>query len=478
MALASPTNEDLSVRLAAMKNAQLRAGLPDAATRRGWIDQAIKLLTENRTLLCDTVAEDFGHRSKDQTAFADLVQSVAALKHAHKHLADWMKPDPRHVELPLWFLGARAAVHYQPKGVVGIVSPWNFPVSMVFSPLAGIFAAGNRAMAKPSEFTEKTSDLLATLIPRYFDADVFSIVTGGAETGAAFTALPFDHIIFTGSTNVGRHVMRAAAENLTPVTLELGGKSPVIISPSADMAKAAKRIMHGKTLNAGQICTAPDYVLLPEGEEKAFLAAARSAMEEMYPDGLKDNDDYTSIVNQRHFDRLQGLLQDARDKGADIHEINPKAENFSQQPHHKIPPQFIFNPTDEMGVMQEEIFGPLLPVKTVKSVDSAIAEINARPRPLALYYFGEDKAECSKVLDSTTAGGVTVNDTLFHVAQEDLPFGGTGPSGMGNYHGTEGFLTFSHAKSVYRQAGSEMLRLLRPPYGETFRKEVDRRLKG
>jgi coniferyl-aldehyde dehydrogenase len=477
MALDVNRQHAMADALSRMKSAHIREGQPDRDTRAGWIDRAIALLVENQDALCAAVSADFGHRSKDQTAFADLVQSVGALKHARKNLRTWMKPVRRPVEFPLGLLGARAELHYQPKGVVGIVAPWNFPISMVFSPLAGIFAAGNRALAKPSEFTERTSALMADLAAQYFDPEVFAIVTGGSEVGQAFTALPFDHMIFTGSTTVGRHVMRAAAENLTPVTLELGGKSPTVIGISADMAKSARRIMHGKTLNAGQICTAPDYVLLPKDRTEAFVQAATRAIGEMYPSGLKDNDDYSSIINQRHYDRLMGLVQDARDKGAQIVTLNPKDESFAQQPHHKIPPHLILDATEDMKVMQEEIFGPLLPVLTYERIDEAIAGINARPRPLALYYFGDEDEERDLVLNNTTAGGVTVNDTLFHVAQEELPFGGIGPSGMGNYHGWEGFLTFSHAKGVYRQAGSELIRLFRPPYGMMFRKELRRRLK-
>ncbi|MBD9528332.1 coniferyl aldehyde dehydrogenase [Paracoccus sp. PAR01] len=476
MAFDSNTANALADQLARMKAAHVRDGQPDQATRARWIDRAVALLVENQDALYDAVSADFGHRSKDQTAFADLVQSVNALKHAKKNLRKWMKPSKRPVEFPLGLLGARAVLHYQPKGVVGIVSPWNFPIGMIFSPLAGIFAAGNRAMVKPSEFTARTSALVAELVPKYFDAEVLSVATGDAQTGAAFTALPFDHMIFTGSTAVGRHVMRAAAENLVPVTLELGGKSPTIVGQSANMAKSARRIMHGKTLNAGQICTAPDYALVPEGKTGEFVTATRAAVAEMYPSGLKDNDDYGSIINQRHYDRLLGLIEDARQKGAEIVEINPKGENFTQQPHHKIPPHLILNATDDMAVMQEEIFGPILPVRTYRKIDDAIAMINDRPRPLALYYFGEAAEEREHVLNRTTSGGVTVNDTLFHVAQEDLPFGGTGPSGMGNYHGWEGFLTFSHAKGVYRQTGSEIIKMLRPPYGAAIRKEIRKRL--
>ncbi len=472
------TKEQMQAHLDKMKAAHIADGSnPSAETRIQWIDTAIKMLVDNSDAILEAVKDDFGHRSKDQTAFTDIIQSLGALKHSKKHIRHWMRPEKRKSEFPLGLLGARSEVRYQPKGVVGIVAPWNFPVSMVFSPLAGVFAAGNRAIAKPSEFTPKTSELIKKLIAEHFDDNVLTTFTGGAETGAAFTSLPFDHIIFTGSTGVGKHVMRAAAENLCPVTLELGGKSPTVLGKSADMQKSANRIMHGKILNAGQICTAPDYLLVPEGETQNFVTAATKAVHDMLPSGVKHNDDYTSIVNQHHYKRLNGLLDDARQKGAEIVEINPQDEDLSQQPTQKIAPTLVLNPTDDMKIMQEEIFGPLLPIRTYKSTEDAIAEINRRPRPLALYYFGEDKSEADRVVNQTTAGGVTINDTLFHVAQEDLPFGGVGPSGMGNYHGVEGFRTFSHAKSVLKQTGLELIKLFRPPYGEKFRKQVSGMLK-
>ena len=468
---------NMKTHLDAQKAAHLVDGAPSYKQRVEWIDTAIELLVTNSDALCDALAEDFGHRSKDQSAFTDVVAPISAMKHAKKHLKKWMAPEKRPTEFPFGLLGAKNEIRYQPKGVVGIVAPWNFPVGMVFAPLACVLAAGNRAMIKPSEFTPKTSELMKNLIDENFDPLVAKVFTGEAEVGAEFTALPFNHIIFTGSTAVGKHVMRAAAENLTPVTLELGGKSPTVVGKSADMQKTANRIMHGKVLNAGQICVAPDYVFVPEGKEHDFIAASNTAVAAMFPEGMKHNDDYTSVINQRHYDRLTGLLEDAKSKGAEVHEINPAGEDFSQQPHHKMPPTIILNPTDDMAVMQEEIFGPLMPVKTYTQTSEAIADINSRPHPLALYYFGEDSAERDKVLDSITAGGVTVNDTIFHVAQESLPFGGVGPSGMGSYHGIDGFKTFSHAKAVHHQTGLELIKMLRPPYDKTFKKQVEGRIK-
>ncbi len=468
---------DLKTRLDAQKSAFLSDGPPSYETRVDQLNRCISLLVEHETELVNALSADFGHRSREQSSLTDIASSISALKHARTHLKGWMKPERRTVDP--WILslfGARARVEFQPKGVVGIVAPWNFPVNLSFVPLAGILAAGNRAMLKPSEFTPATSAALAELISKRFDATEIDVVTGGPDVGAAFSSLPFDHLLFTGATSIAYHVMRAAAENLVPVTLELGGKSPAIISETADMKLAATRVMTGKTLNAGQICLAPDYVLTPQGKVADFVAAAQASVSTMFPT-IKDNDDYTSIVNQRHYERLQGYVEDARSKGAEIVELNPADEHFDQQPHHKMPPTLILNPTDDMTVMQEEIFGPVLPVKGYSSTSEAIAYINANARPLGLYYFGKDDTERDMVLSRTTAGGVTVNDVLFHNAQEDLPFGGIGPSGMGSYHGQDGFREFSHAKAIYTQAKFDVLSIMRPPYGKMFHKQVSARIK-
>ncbi len=338
-------------------------------------------------------------------------------------------------------IGARAEVRFQPKGVIGVMTPWNFPVQLACDAVAGAFAAGNRVMLKPSEFTPTTSAMLAQIFDLFFDEDEIAVINGGPEVGAAFAGLPFDHLIFTGATSIGRHVMRAAAENLTPVTLELGGKSPVVIGRSADMGKAAARIMAGKIMNAGQVCLAPDYILAPNEKLEEFVGEATAAVAKMFPT-LKDNPDYTSIINQRHYDRLRGLVDDARGKGARIIELKPGKEDFSQQEHRKMPPTLILDPTDDMGVMQEEIFGPLLPVKTYATFDQTIADINARPRPLALYYFGEEAAESEALLERTTSGGVTINDVIFHFSMDDLPFGGVGLRGLALITGTRGSWNF------------------------------------
>jgi len=470
-------NTDLDALLARQKQACLAQGVPSAEQRIEWLDKSIDLLCTHGDALCDAMSADFGHRSRNQSEFSDIAASIESLKYAKKHLRRWMRPSRRSAQFPLGFLGARATVHYQPKGVVGIISPWNFPVNLTFAPLAGVFAAGNRAMIKPSEFTEQTSSLMAELFSKYYSEGEVAVVTGGPEVGAAFSALAFDHMVFTGATSIGRHVMRAAAENLVPVTLELGGKSPVILGRSADVENAATRIMAGKTLNCGQICLSPDYALVPTEMHDDFIEAARSAVAAMYPNGLLDDEDYTSVVNDRHFERLQSYLEDARAHGGDIIEINPAGDDFSAQAHHKMAPHIVTGVSDEMKVMQDEIFGPILPIKTYDEISKAVDYINLHERPLGLYYFGKDTTERDYVLGNTTSGGVTVNDVIFHVAQEELPFGGIGPSGMGAYHGKAGFLEFSHRKAVYTQPSTDILAILRPPYGGTFRRILKSRIK-
>jgi coniferyl-aldehyde dehydrogenase len=449
----------------------VREGEVPAATRVDRLDRAIALLVDHRERLVEAMCEDFGHRSRHQSLFTDIAASIGPLKHAKKRLADWMKPEKRKVDFPMNLLGARARVEYQPLGVVGVISPWNFPVNLTFTPLAGILAAGNRCMIKPSEYTPATSQVMAELIAAAFDELEIAVVVGGPQTGADFAGLPFDHLLFTGATSVARHVMRAAAENLVPVTLELGGKSPVIVGRTANIDKTTDAIMAGKMMNAGQICLAPDYVFVPKENVGEFVAATQRSVSKMFA-SLLDNDDYTSIVNQRHYDRLNGYIEDAKQKGARVVEINPGNEDFRQQPAHKIPPTLILDANDSMKVMQDEIFGPVMPVKTYGDLDEAVDYVNGHARPLGLYYFGTDEREQHRVLTHTTSGGVTVNDVIMHVAQEDLPFGGVGPSGMGAYHGHDGFKRFSHAKSIFTQSKIDLASLagLRPPYGEKIEK--------
>ena len=404
------------------------------------------------------------------SAVTEVASVVGPMEHAKKNLKKWMRTEKRKAAIAplgsaLSLLGAKAEVRYQPKGVVGAISPWNFPMNLALAPLAGIIAAGNRVMHKPSELTPATSDLLKLMIEEYFDEAEMAVFVGDAEVGAAFSSLAFDHLIFTGGTSIAKHVMKAASENLVPLTLELGGKSPVVVGKDAKIKDTAQRVMQGKTMNAGQICLAPDYALVPEGKVDEFVKASVEVTSEMFPE-MKDNDDFTSIINQRHYDRIQGYLEDAKEKGADIVEINPSNEDFSQQPHHKIPPTLVLNPSDDMKIMQEEIFGPVLPIKTYSDVSEPVEYINSKDRPLGLYYFGNDNTEKDYVVDNTTSGGVTVNDVISHIQMEDLPFGGVGPSGMGSYHGYDGFKEFSHAKAVYKQTKFNLMKLagLVPPY--------------
>lgn len=472
------TNAQLQAILAEQQDAARRALPSTYAARKASLEKLIALLLDNGQALVEAMSEDFGHRSAEQSWMTDIIPSIKAARHAIKHMGKWMKPEPRALDFPLGLLGARARVEYQPKGVVGIIVPWNFPVQLAFGGLVGALAAGNRAMIKGSEFTPVTSDLMAELVARYFARDEVHFVTGGTEVGQAFASLAFDHLLFTGGGGVGRHIMRAAADNLTPVTLELGGKSPVIVGRSADTARAAARVALGKTLNAGQICLAPDYMFVPRDKEQEIVAAFARSVSEMYPTMLA-NPDYTSIVNSRHRERLRSYLDDARDKGGEIIEINPANESFGGSNGNKMPTYVVRNAHDGMKVMQEEIFGPILPVMTYDGIDDAIGYVNRNDRPLGLYYFGGDAGETRKVLDTTVSGGVTVNDVIFHVTSEDLPFGGVGPSGMGAYHGIEGFRTFSHAKSVYVQPKVNIAKLagLLPPYGKATQAAIRRDLK-
>ncbi|RYD46450.1 MAG: coniferyl aldehyde dehydrogenase, partial [Sphingomonadales bacterium] len=377
---------------------------------------------------------DFGHRSREQSMLTDIAASVSPLKHALKHVKRWMKPERKPVLFPLGLLGGRGWIETQPKGVVGIIAPWNFPVQLVMSPLAGVFAAGNRAMVKTSEYTPTVAALFEELGAKYFAPDELAFVSGGPEVGKAFAELPFDHLLFTGATGIGRHILHAAADNLTPVTLELGGKSPVILGRSADIARATERVALGKMMNAGQICLAPDYMLVPEDKEAEVVAGLKAAASAMYPT-LLSNPDYTAIINDRHFQRLTTWIDDARARGAEVISVNPANEDFNATNSRKMPLHIVRHPTDDMTVMQEEIFGPVLPVRTYKTLEGAIEEVNRRDRPLGLYYFGSDERERRQVLDRTISGGVTINDVIFHISQEELPFGGVGPSGMGAYHG-------------------------------------------
>ena len=439
------------------------------ATRIDRLDRAIDVLVRHSERAADALHSDFGCRPHAISKLVDVAASIEPLKYARRHVGRWIRPERHAPMFPLNLMGASAEVHHQPLGVVGIMAPWNFPMHTVFSPLSGVLAAGNRSMIKPSEFTPATSELMAEMVAEAFDPTEVFVVTGDAETGKAFASLPLDHLMFTGSTAVAREVMRAAADNLVPVTLELGGKSPVVVSPTAPLQPAMDRIMVGKTINAGQVCMGPDYLLVPEDAVDAVVAAAHRSVEAMFPT-LLNNPEYSAIINERHHQRLLGYVDEARANGHTVMAINPAEEDFSHPTDSwKMPPTLIVNPSDHLRVMQEEIFGPVLPIKTYRSFDEAIGFINAQPHALAAYYFGRDAAEEARFIAETRSGGVCINDVIFQVTQESLPFGGVGPSGMGAYHGHQGFKTMSHAKSVYRQTRVDIAKLggLVPPFNRT-----------
>lgn len=454
------------VTLEHQRNRYLAEGAVKIKRRIHRIERAIRLLINNQDRLLEAMNADFGYRSSHQSLLTDIAASVTPLKFALAQLRKWVKPHVRSIDLTLALAGAKGWVEYQPLGVVGLISPWNFPVQLTFGPLASILAAGNRVMIKPSEYTPATSSLMQELIAETYDEDEVTVITGDAITGQIFSSLPFDHLMFTGSASAARQVMHSAADNLVPLTLELGGKSPVIIGRGAAAWTSASRIMFGKALNAGQICLAPDYVLLPHEKLDTFVELAQKVAQEMFP-SLLNNPDYSSIINDHHYRRLQDYIEDARQKGANIIEINPAQEDFTKQPHNKMPITLITNTHDHMHVMRDEIFGPILPIKQYKELDDAIAYVNQRPRPLALYYFGTDKREEKEILKRTTSGGVVFNDVVTHFSQENLPFGGVGQSGMGAYKGRDGFENFSHKKAVFVQSKFHVMKKagLLPPWG-------------
>ncbi len=475
------TSPDLQQRLERQQDAFLRERPVSAAVRADRLQRLAALLREHQDALLQALSADFGHRSVDHARLTEIAVPVMEARQTARQLAAWMRPERRPVPLVQAACGARAWVQYQPLGSVGIIVPWNYPIYLAAGPLIGVLAAGNRAMLKPSEHAPRVAAQLAELFPRYFDSTEIDVVTGGADTSAAFSALPFDHLVFTGAGSIGRHVMAAAARNLVPVTLELGGKSPVIIGRDADLADAALKIMDFKLANAGQTCIAPDYLLVPRERLEAVIDALRAATARLYPT-LLANPDYTSIVDARHCTRLGRYVDDALGAGVRCVELNPASEAFDRQPDglHKMVPRLFVDPADDLLIMREEIFGPLLPIRTYDALDEAIDYVNRHDRPLALYYFGPAKGpEVERVLARTISGGVSVNDVAAHAGCESLPFGGVGPSGLGCYHGRDGFRQFSHAKAVYRQGRIDLGTLFgfRAPYGEKFRSAV-RRLMG
>ena len=449
----------------AQRQAYAANPMPSAAQRQQWLKALHQMLSDERQALIDAISQDFSHRSADETLFAELMPSLHGIHYASKHLKSWMKPSRRAVGIA--FQPASAKVIYQPLGVVGVIVPWNYPLYLAIGPLVGALAAGNRVMLKLSESTPATGELLKTLLAKIFPEDLVCVVLGEADVGMAFSKLRFDHLLFTGATSIGKHVMRAAAEHLTPVTLELGGKSPAIVSADVPLKDAAERIAFGKALNAGQTCVAPDYVLVPEDRVDGFVEAYSKAVRGFYPT-LANNPDYTAIINERQLARLNAYIKDATDKGATLIPL------YDQGQARRMAHSLLLNVSDDMTVMQDEIFGPVLPIVPYRGLDQAFAYINQRPRPLALYYFGYNKSEQDRVLHETHSGGVCLNDTLLHVAQDDMPFGGIGASGMGHYHGHEGFLTFSKAKGVLVKQRLNAAKLIYPPYGNVIQKLIQK----
>lgn len=452
----------------AMRAASRRDQAPAWAVRADRLRRLRKLVTGHMDEISQAISADFGNRPRQETALLEAFPSVAGIDDALRHGKRWMRV--RRVRTGLWFKPATSRLMPQPLGVIGIVVPWNYPLYLTVGPLVGALVAGNRAMVKLSEYTPRFAALFARLTQQAFAPDEITVINGDAEVASAFSALPFDHLLFTGSTQVGHHVMRAAAANLTPVTLELGGKSPAIVGPGADLERAVERILVGKLLNAGQTCIAPDYVLLPEALREPFVEAARACAARLYPDlpgqpGHAGNPDYTTIISPRHFARLDSLVSDAARAGA---RVVPLSQLPSDPERRRLAPVLLLDVPADATVMREEIFGPVLPLVTYRTLEEAIGYINARPRPLALYLFEKDRRTIDHVMAQTVAGGVSINETLLHIAQEELPFGGVGPSGMGAYHGQAGFETFSKLKPIFRQSGINGAGLLKPPYGKRF----------
>ncbi|QIA63207.1 aldehyde dehydrogenase family protein [Vibrio astriarenae] len=397
-------------------------------------------LIEHRTQLIEALSNDFGCRTEFDTSIADIMPTVAQINYTLKHLKQWMKPSKR--SAGLMFMPSKVAVEYQPLGVVGIIAPWNFPVILSVGPIVTALAAGNRVMLKLSEFTPKTNQVITkilSVLPEHI-----LVIEGAAEVAAEFSALPFDHLLFTGSTQVGRYVAQAAAPNLTPITLELGGKSPVIVAKDSDLDVAVDAVLFGKCLNAGQICVAPDYAFVPKEKVDAFITRFFERLAVLYPE-IEEEGGFTQIINERQYDRLMAALEEAKQQGAIVHtkQVTNGADSRLITPH------LMTDVTDDMTIMRDEIFGPLLPIKPYQDIQEALDYINSKDRPLALYIMSTDKLLIQRIVNSTHSGGVGINETVFHVGAEDAPFGGVGPSGMGHYHGVEGFRTFSHAKTVF-----------------------------
>jgi coniferyl-aldehyde dehydrogenase len=445
------------------------------STRIDRLKRLKALIVENKTEFAETTKREFGGaRSYEFSLFSEFASKVEGIDYAMKHLKEWMKPEKRKTNKPMNFLGGKSQVRHFPKGVVGIISPWNLPFGLTVAPLTGALAAGNRAILKPSEFVPETAALFAEIIPKYFSEDEVAVVTGGADISQRFAELPFDHLLFTGSSNIGAKVMQSASKNLVPVTLELGGKSPVIIGRSAKLDLAGTRLTFGKLLNGGQLCLSPDYVVVPNELEEQLIARVVHEAQSMYPN-ITENEDYAGVINERHFARLQNYIDDAVAKGAKLTIVGADKTRVSED-NRRMPLHILQNVNEDMLVMHEEIFGPILPVMTYSDVAEVPDMIEPRRNPLAMYYFGKDKREQEYLLSNVQSGGVCINDITLHYVQEDLPFGGVGASGMGAYHGPEGFRSLSHARAIYSQTMIDVLPIIgaRPPFGEKFRKNISK----
>lgn len=462
--MAAHEPERMNAILALQRQACANAPMPSLQQRRAQLTLLKTLLIEHKDAIAAAINADFTARSADETLLAEIMPCVQSIEHTLKHLRGWMKPDRRSVGLH--FQPASARVVYQPVGVVGIIVPFNYPLNLAIVPLVTALAAGNRAMLKMSEFTPKTADLLRDILHKGFAEDHIAIITGEVDIAAAFSRLPFDHLLFTGSTAIGKHVMRAAAENLTPVTLELGGKSPAIIADDIPLTDIIDRLCFAKSLNAGQTCVAPDYVLLPRGKLESFMQLYKAAFSKMYP-SLNNNPHYTSVINARTLQRLQEWLTDAAKKGARIESVS---DEIISDGTCRMALQLVTNVSDEMKIMQHELFGPILPLIPYDHIDAALAYINRRPRPLSLYLFSYDRALQEQVTTRTHAGAMCINDALIQVGVDDLPFGGIGQSGMGQYHGHEGFLAMSKAKAMMTKGRLNSMKLIYPPYGGLLQK--------
>ncbi|MEL0027461.1 MAG: coniferyl aldehyde dehydrogenase [Perlucidibaca sp.] len=462
LAANNPQVADMQRIFQAQRSAYALRPMPSANERIANLKRLREVVIKYQDDLADAVSQDFGHRSKDETKIAEILTSLEAIKYSSKNLTGWMKPQKRHSGLLA--TPAKARVVPQPLGVIGVVVPWNYPIFLALGPLVGALSAGNRVMIKTSSFTPRLGETLKRMLAEAFTEDAVSVITGRGEVSEAFSHLPFDQITFTGSTNVGRTIMANASANLTPVLLELGGKSPAIVHESFPIEDAAERIAFGKCWNAGQTCVAPDYLLMPRGKTDQFVIAFTSQVSKMYPT-LLTNADFTSIVNDKQYTRIQSYLDDARAQGARVIEINPANERFENT--RKIPPTIVLGATPDMLIMQNEIFGPVLPILEIESLSQALEFVNARPRPLALYYFDYDEARADYVVSHTHSGGVGINDVVTHVGVDDLPFGGVGPSGMGRYHAKEGFETYSNMKAVLERPKFYSVLFILPPFGRS-----------